>query len=76
MSEREKIKSVNDLRSILCNEIDKLRAGKTTPVNVNAITNATGKVLSSIKLEMEYYKLAGLTPDLKFIKALPKPSSK
>ena len=51
------IKNMNDIRKILCEEIESLRANKTTAANVNAVTNATGKILSTIKLEMEFSKL-------------------
>ena len=63
-------KDINDLRNILCEEINKLRNNKTTAANVNAITNATGKVLSTIKVQMEYAKLSGVEPKMNFIKAL------
>lgn len=63
-------KDINDLRKILCEEINKLRNNKTTAANVNAITNATGKVLSTIKVQMEYAKLSGVEPKMNFIKAL------
>jgi len=60
--------NINTLREILAEEIDKLRKGKTTPANVNAVTNATGKILSTVKLEIEYSKLLGKTPRIDFIK--------
>ena len=63
----ESIKTINDLRDILADEIDKLRKGDTTAASVNAVTNATGKILSTVKLEMEYNKLLGKTPDIAFI---------
>lgn len=63
----ESINTVNDLRSILADEIKKIRDGTTTAANVNAITNATGKILSTIKLEIEYNKLLGKTPFIPFI---------
>ena len=53
---------MNDIRNMLCEEIEKLRQKQTTPANVNAITNATGKILSTIKLELEYAKLLGQKP--------------
>jgi hypothetical protein len=68
-------KSLDDLRKILSEEIDKVREGKTSAANVNAVTNATGKILSSIKLEMEYYKLLGKVPDIDFVKKLEAPSA-
>ena len=66
-TEQPKVKSLNDLRTILSDEIDKIRSGTTTPANVNAITNASGKIMSSIKLELEYAKLSGKTPKIDFL---------
>ena len=61
------INNMNDIRAILCDEIEKLRDNKTTAANVNAVTNATGKILSTIKLEIEYAKLANKRPTSNFI---------
>ena len=61
------IKTVNDLRSILAEEIQKIRSGNTTAANVNAIVNATGKILTTVKMEIEYNKLMGKTPVIPFI---------
>lgn len=73
----EAIQTANDLRAMLTEEIGKLRAGGTTAANLNALTNATGKILSTVKLEIEYNKLLGQTPHIDFIsgpkKKLPKP---
>jgi len=66
--------NVNQLRKILSEEIQKIRDGTTTAANVNAITNATGKILSTIKLQMEYCKLTGKTPDIDLF--LPAPDEK
>lgn len=59
---------INSLRAILAEEIQKLRDGHTNAANVNAVTNATGKILSTVKLEMEYSKMVGKAPDIDFIK--------
>ena len=64
----EKIMDINSLRVILAEEINSLRKGQSTAANVNAIVNATGKILSTVKLEMEYSKINGKTPDIDFIK--------
>jgi len=50
-------------------EIQKIREGKTTAANVNAIVNASGKILTTIKMEIEYNKLIGKTPNIGFINA-------
>ena len=67
MNQLEGLRTVEDLRAILADEIGKIREGKTTPANVNAITNASGKILSTIKLEIEYNKLHGKVPEIGFI---------
>ena len=51
--------TLNELRGILSDEIKRLRDGDTSAASANAVSNATGKILSSIKLEMEYQKLTG-----------------
>jgi hypothetical protein len=54
--------TLNELRGILSDEIDKIRSGSTTAANVNAVSNATGKILSTIKLELEAVKMLGRKP--------------
>lgn len=61
------MKNMNEMREMLCEEIDNLRAKKTTAANVNAVVNATGKILTTIKMEMEYAKLMGRQPKMDFI---------
>lgn len=56
--------NLNELRSILSDEIQKIRDGKSSAAAVNAVSNASGKILSSIKLELEYYKLIGKQPNI------------
>jgi hypothetical protein len=56
--------TLSDLRAILSEEIDKVRSGRATAASVNAITNASGKILSSIKLELDYHKMIGKTPNI------------
>lgn len=56
--------TLNELRTILSEQIEKIRAGQATAASVNAISNATGKILSSVKLELEYHKMVGKTPNM------------
>jgi len=67
MAKNKQQLNVNDLRNILAEEISKLRDGQTTAANVNAINNATGKIIATVKIEMEYCKLVGKTPRIEFI---------
>lgn len=62
--------NINDLRQIMMEDIVRLRDGQTTAANVNAVVNAVGKILSTVKLQMEYAKLTGRTPDIAML-ALP-----
>jgi len=63
------LKTVTDIRDMLTEEITRLRNGDTTPAAVNAIVNATGKVLSTVKMEIDYNKLVGRMPEIPFIKS-------
>jgi hypothetical protein len=63
MAEVVKTPTFREVRSILAAEIAKLRNGDTTAANVNAVTNAIGKLLSSYKLEIEISKLLGKKPN-------------
>lgn len=65
-----KQKNITELREILCDEIDNIRAGKSTPSQSNAITNATGKILTTIKMQLEYYKAIGKQPHNALIKGI------
>ena len=61
------MKTMNQLRDILCDEIDALREKKTTAASVNAVVNATGKIFTSIKMELEYAKSVGRQANMQFI---------
>lgn len=59
--------NAGDLRVILSDQIRDLREGKATAQNVNALCNAVGKIISTVKLELEYAKLVGVTPRVDFL---------
>jgi hypothetical protein len=61
------MKTVQDMRKILAQEVAKLQRGKGDVKRANAINNACGKVISSVKLEMEFYKSIQQTPNIKFL---------
>lgn len=64
--------SITGLRNVLWEEIKKVRAGETSPANVNAITNATGKILSTVKLQMEFAKITGQVPNIEMLQIAEK----
>jgi hypothetical protein len=51
--------NLNEVRDALSKTIIQLQAGTTTPNVANAISKATGKLLVSIKLEIDYHRLFG-----------------
>jgi len=58
---------MQELREVLSDQVTKLQNDETTAGKANAVTNAIGKILSSIKLEMEYQKAMGKTKALRFL---------
>lgn len=70
------MKSMNDLREILGEEIDKLRSKQTTSKDVSAIVSATGKILATVKMEIDYAKALGRRPLMNFIQLEEKTEDK
>lgn len=62
------IMNLDNLRESLAEELKKVSSGESTPASANAFANLAGKILSSVKLELEYNKMAGTTPNIQFIK--------
>ena len=56
--------SVDEMRVVLSDSIRDLKSSESSAANVNAISNAVGKILSSYKLQIEYYRLIGRTPEI------------
>jgi len=64
------ITNVEELRKFLANEMERSASGNITPASANASANLAGKIISSVKLEIEYNKMAGATPNIGFLKGL------
>jgi len=62
------INNVEELRSFLADELERVSGGETTPAAANASANLAGKILSSVKMELEYNKMVGATPQIGFLK--------
>jgi hypothetical protein len=58
---------MTDLRATLGDQITKLRAGKGDPKTANAIVNAAGKIIASVRLEMDYAKMVGAAPRIQLL---------
>jgi hypothetical protein len=70
------ITNVEELREFLSSELERVSKGEITPAGANASANLAGKVLSSVKMELEYNKMAGLTPNIGFLKGLTRNTNK
>jgi hypothetical protein len=57
--EPKKELSMQSIQETLWDEIHNLKNGETTAANVQAITNASGKILSTVALQMKYAQLTG-----------------
>jgi len=66
------ISNVEELRNYLANELERVSSGQTTPAAANASANLAGKILSSVKMELEYNKMVGSTPKIGFLKGFTK----
>lgn len=65
------LKTMNDLRVILAEEIEKLRAGKTDAKTVSAISSTAARIMSSIRMELDYAKSRKETPNIPMLQANP-----
>lgn len=66
------INNVEDLRAFLTEELQRVSGGDITPAVANASANLAGKVLSSVKMELEYNKMTGASPNIAFLKGFEK----
>ena len=51
--------NIQGLRDVLYVQIDGLRDGSVDPKIANSISNASSKILSTVKLELQYLKMIG-----------------
>ncbi len=56
--------TMGEMREELTKTLRGLSAGTTSPAVANATCNTCGKILSSVKLEMEYHKNIGKMPNI------------
>ena len=51
--------SIKSIRNLLWEEIHNLKDGNTSAANLSAITNASGKILSTVVMQMKYAQMTG-----------------
>ena len=52
--------NTTELNKVLSDEIYKLRAGKTKPERINAVTRACAGIVSAARIELMYMKHTGV----------------
>lgn len=53
------------LRDMLFDELDELRTGDGNPQKALAVANIAKQIMSTVRVEMEYYRLSQKEPDEK-----------
>lgn len=56
-----------ELRSALCETIAAVRDKSMPPDAADAISNASGKIIASLRVELEYRRVRGEIPDVPFM---------
>jgi hypothetical protein len=56
--------TAGDLLDVLGENIQRLRDGEATPAVANAIVNSSAAMLRIVKLQMDYAKMTGRTPEI------------
>lgn len=59
--------NIIELRRTLCETIAAVRAGTTNPDAAEAVSNAAGKIVGSLRVELEYRRMRGEVPQLQFM---------
>ena len=62
------MKTITDLRSELCDTFDDLRAGNVTPKVASEMNNSAGKIIHTLKVQLEYHTMTKSTPNIPFLK--------
>lgn len=70
------MKNVIQLRSELCEVFDGLRAGTIECPRAKEIVNAAGKIINTVRIELEYAALRKETPVIEFLGGLKTPEER
>jgi len=62
------MKDIEALRDELATMYDKVKANKVDADQAKMLTNVAGKIIGSLRVELEYAALNGEEPDIKFLK--------
>jgi hypothetical protein len=62
------MKNITELRDELGQVFHELRDGSLSAKEASEINNSAGKIINTLKVELEYYHLAKEKPDIKYFK--------
>ena len=62
------MKTITDLRSELCDTFDDLRAGNVTPKVASEMNNSAGKIINTLKVQLDYHTMTKTKPNIPFLK--------
>ena len=54
--QKKEIENTENIRQVLTDEINAIRQGKSNPARGNAVANLIGKMLQSVKLDIEVHR--------------------
>ena len=60
-------KTTTELRAVLCDAIAAVQAKEMTPDAAEAISNASGKIIASLRVELEYRRMRAEKPEIAFL---------
>lgn len=60
-------KTTTELRSVLCETINAVQSKSMTPDAAEAISNASGKIIASLRVELEYKRMRAEKPEIAFL---------
>lgn len=70
------MKNIIQLRNELCQVFDELRSKEINVKCAKEVINAAGKIINSVKLELEYAALRKETPVIEFLGGLKSPEER
>lgn len=62
------MKNITDLRNELCNTFESLKTGVMEPKVAKEMNNAAGKVINTVKVQLEYATMCKKKPNIPFLK--------
>lgn len=62
------MKNITEVRAQLSEVFEMLKSGAIQPGTATELNNAAGKIINSVKVELEYYALRKEKPEIPFLK--------